>query len=464
MTVQYIDPFGPPWHFRFVRLVGFWRGSIWQFLWAELLLAMALCSLVLFMWIALFGGKSIYEITSIVKEFVEDVRYIHSRFQAAMALMLGFYTSTIYGRWWRVRELIGTIVDKINDTTVQIVALIQDNPQNVTMDHAETTGDSAEEIENKAEGKGKRSFRTAKTVDAATVRRNAVRYLNLSHALLVGDLFEKEKNQFTGLESLHECGLLTLQEYDSLDSMSPRNRHAIPLVWLLELTNETMSDTQSYHIGSSLLFNITGNVSGIRGAMADLYMYQNTPMPLAYVQLVNFAVRFYILTVMFVGGLEALYGEQDGSLTVCQCTAALYWFLLPFCFEYFLFVGWLEVSNSLLNPFRHWSNGFDWENHVKAAAVSSNSMVTNVNQSNSTCLDRILTQEQEEGSMSENHFKSLAQWETELGMGVISNSICSNANSQVDDDVELGIKKMASTHPKDRRSGALKLRRFATGF
>jgi predicted membrane chloride channel (bestrophin family) len=55
------------------------------------------------------------------------LRVIIARFQAALSLMLGFYTSTIYGRWWAIRDVEGVVIGRINDLAPHIAGLIRDN-------------------------------------------------------------------------------------------------------------------------------------------------------------------------------------------------------------------------------------------------------------------------------------------------------------------------------------------------
>lgn len=68
-----------------------------------------------------------------------------------------------------------------------------------------------------------KSIGSLKGIGATTgseVRMNLVRWLNLAHALTVGDLYEKQPNEFTSLEDLVEFGLLASKEYEYLKSVS----------------------------------------------------------------------------------------------------------------------------------------------------------------------------------------------------------------------------------------------------
>lgn len=44
--------------------------------------------------------------------------------------------------------------------------------------------------------------------------------------------------------------------------------------------------------------------------------------------------------------------------------------------RYFLFVGWLTVADALGDPFRSWSDEYDWEHFVKALFVNSQQLAS----------------------------------------------------------------------------------------
>ena len=86
MTQHYVDPFGAPWRFAWIRLLFQWKGGILQMLWVEWVIALAVCALTLTG--VYFGWKNDDGIAESIKSLHEAVTFVARRFQAAIALML----------------------------------------------------------------------------------------------------------------------------------------------------------------------------------------------------------------------------------------------------------------------------------------------------------------------------------------------------------------------------------------
>jgi hypothetical protein len=129
MTVQYTDPFRPAWQTPWLRMMLQWKGSIFQFLWIEFTVAVSVYALVLTIWYLALRVVQDGDLPPEKEAVFEAFGFVNCRFQAAISLMLGFYTSTIYNRWWKVRDVEGVVViGRVNDLAVQIAALVQDAP------------------------------------------------------------------------------------------------------------------------------------------------------------------------------------------------------------------------------------------------------------------------------------------------------------------------------------------------
>jgi hypothetical protein len=190
--------------------VGWFQPSISQTLWIELIFATFACSIFLLIWFLMLRDVKVSE--ELVSH-VFNLRVIIARFQAALSLMLGFYTSTIYGRWWAIRDVEGVVIGRINDLAPQIAGLIRDNPppSTVNLQNHDTTQNvggtpsSSSTVHDSSSTQGCGSVLPDshdEVTDAAEVHLHLVRWLNLAHALAVGDLFEKKPNEFSSLQSL----------------------------------------------------------------------------------------------------------------------------------------------------------------------------------------------------------------------------------------------------------------------
>eukprot|EP00565_Helicotheca_tamesis_P007237 CAMPEP_0185741032 /NCGR_PEP_ID=MMETSP1171-20130828/38739_1 /TAXON_ID=374046 /ORGANISM="Helicotheca tamensis, Strain CCMP826" /LENGTH=544 /DNA_ID=CAMNT_0028412969 /DNA_START=63 /DNA_END=1697 /DNA_ORIENTATION=+ len=544
MTKLYTDPFGPPWRLQWLRLLFNWGGSIFQFFWIEWLVATTLCFAYILIWYSMWDGKTFEEISDSTQAFLSAVNYITSRFQAALSLMLGFYTSTHYGRWWKVRDIEGVVIGRINDLAVQIAGFIRDNPPSnnapplegqaknasikedleedqvdvddavenfitddanneqtskstttivdandvrltlvrwLNLAHALTVGELYEKkpigrindlavqiaglirdnpIAEPWKDQAKKAFQkedleedqvdiddsvdesTTTVVDANDVRLTLVRWLNLAHALTVGELYEKKPNEFTSLKHIRDFGLLTDLEYDYMDRF-PRSRYAAPFVWFLDLLHD-LKDKGQCGVSFDTIIVFSSNITKIRGSLADLSMYRNVPVPLSYRQLVNFTVRAYLFIVAVAGGLSAF--EHDRASETFEISSSMCWVVLPFFFEYFIFVGWLTVSDALGNPFRAWADEFEWENYVRSVALSSNLFVTET-RNNSMKLEKLKAST---ASVQQKKEEIFDEWET---------------NPVIDYNMEAGYKEFRDGSTASKRGrGIVKMRKAVTGY
>lgn len=81
-----------------------------------------------------------------------------------------------------------------------------------------------------------------------------------------------------------------------------------------------------------------------------------------YWQLVNWTVRLYIVLFAVASTLGNVVVD-DGNIG--GLTTSVFYLLIPFVFEYFMFVGWLSLADALGNPFRAWADEFEYENYIK---------------------------------------------------------------------------------------------------
>ena len=176
-----------------------------------------------------------------------------------VTFILSFFNATVFQRWWRLRELCGTINGRTVDTVVVLSTYIH-----------------------KEEELGE-----------------LMRYLWLAHALHIysiqsGDLTTEEEL----LERLQQDGLLThddeveaLRICSSFQSSTPLS---VAYGWFTSrLYKDLRYIPTSCH--ASLLQLCQTNVSAMRGAAGDVLMYLNTPVPLAYVHLLELTVTIYVV-------------------------------------------------------------------------------------------------------------------------------------------------------------------------
>jgi hypothetical protein len=329
--------------------------------------------------------------------------YVTQRFQAAISLMLGFYTITLYNRWWSVRGKMQSVSSSIKDIALQLAmtrAVEQFEEQVKQVDcgqNEKSPSNKSQSIStlsppsppNKAESTtpGKKPKRrntppptpTKSTIlyrnTAKHVRLTMVRWVNLAHALAVRDLFEQNPNEFSVMERLQNMGLITDEEIIHLQSSlplhyrdsrssifkrrDPHRQYDIPIAWVYEWIYQ-LDQSDHFMLAPILLSILNSSLVNIRENLDALFMYRDTPVPLFYRQLVTITIRLYMIIFLIGDGLMALQHVTDiamadefdvnierGAATIegfshpdlSALLKTAYYMLIPFTFEYFVFVG-----------------------------------------------------------------------------------------------------------------------------
>lgn len=257
MSKLYQDPFGPAWRLNWLRLIFTWDASIFQIFWIEWVTVVILVSICL---VALYHATKDAnhdDLDAEVETLIFMLTFLSDRFQTAIGLMLGFYTGTMFGRWWSVRMMEGSVQGAIANISMAVPTMIR-KPKD-------------------------------ETVNVRNIKMQLVRWVNLSHALQVGEVYERKPNEFSSLEKLREIGLVTEPDYEWFQEHE-ESRYVAPLVWfedlLMELRKKEMCGVTDITV--KILWE---NVSAIRGGLGGLGLYADHPVPLSYRQLVQVTVR-----------------------------------------------------------------------------------------------------------------------------------------------------------------------------
>ena len=223
-----------------------------------------------------------------------------------VTFILTFFNSTIFGRWWRLRELCGVVNGKTVDTCVMLSTYVTDEAE----------------------------------------LREVLRYLWLAHALHVYSV-EVGLTADQAIATLTKRGLLTAGiETEALrgSSFASSTPVSIAYGWFLSrIAHHTLEEYVPEAMRATVFKHVQLNVSAMRGAAADVLMYMSTPVPLAYTHLLELTVTIYVVIAPF--GL----------------TPRLLWMAVPGCFIVTLvFYGFMALGKQMINPFaRRAGDSFD---------------------------------------------------------------------------------------------------------
>jgi len=218
-----------------------------------------------------------------------------------VTFILSFFNATVFTRWWKLRELCGTVNGKTVDTTVMLSAYIKRR-------------EDYEEL---------------------------LRLLWLAHALHVTSIdplvtSDPEHAMERVLRGLREDGLIAAEECEALrpTTLATSTPLSIAYGWFTCRLRTAMLRDVPPSLHSGLLQIVQANISAMRGAASDVLMYLGTPMPLAYTQLLELMVTIYVL------------------MAPLGLVPRLLWMAVPGCFVVTLvFYGFMSLGKLMLNPF-----------------------------------------------------------------------------------------------------------------
>ncbi|KAJ1523655.1 hypothetical protein ONE63_001497 [Megalurothrips usitatus] len=292
----------------FLKLLFRWRGSIYKLLWPNL----ALYSF-------LYFSLSVYYrfvLSPADREWFERLS-IHCQTYGNLipvSFVLGFYVSLVIKRWW--------------DQYVSIPW-----PDNLALF-----------VSALVHGQDERG---------RLMRRTVMRYVNLSLVLTLRMVSPRVKMRFPTMEHLVEAGLLQPTErkiFEDLERKTNHPKYWLPLVWASGVLTRARKEGRVTNDFS--LKTLIDELNIFRAGCGKLLSFDWISIPLVYTQVVTLAVHFYfIATLMGNQYLDVAKGYAKHQIDL----------VVPFFtfLEFFFYMGWLKVAESLVNPFGEDDDDFE---------------------------------------------------------------------------------------------------------
>ncbi|XP_030745640.1 bestrophin-2-like [Sitophilus oryzae] len=292
----------------FLKLLLRWKGSIYKIVWPDLVLY-----LMIYYALNLLYVYGLNEPTG-KEKFIQVVTYF-SKYGSAIPLsfVLGFYVNVVYNRWW---SQFMTIPDP-DSLAIQVGANIHGNDEK-----------------------------------SKIIRRTIIRYICAAFTITLTMISPKVKKRFPTYQHLVEAGLLNKDEkllMEELDKTSQTYRKFwLPIAWAANVASRAR--TEDIIKEDLALKDIIENIDKFREKCKQLIYYDWVSVPLVYTQVVTLAVYLYFLFTVI--GTQLIEEEKEGDLL---------FFKFPFmsCVEFFFYMGWLKVAESLINPFGDDDDDFD---------------------------------------------------------------------------------------------------------
>ncbi|XP_066145238.1 bestrophin-4 isoform X1 [Euwallacea fornicatus] len=285
----------------FLKLLGRWKGSIYKLVWIDLLVFLFIYYSLNFTYRFLLDepGKILFE--SIAKYCYEYANLI------PLSFVLGFYVSVVMTRWWN-----------------QYTAIPFPDPLAVFVSAT-------------VHGQDERG---------RVMRRTIMRYVCLSVTMTFTMIAPRVKKRFPTLDHFVEAGLLHISEKEimlDLNKKFPKySKHWLPIVWASSIITRARKEGRIRD--DFAVKTLIDELNKFRGQCGLLLSFDTISVPLVYTQVVTLAVYSYFLTTLMGHQWVAdNSGENRHHLEL--------YFPVLTTLQFFFYVGWLKVAESLINPF-----------------------------------------------------------------------------------------------------------------
>nr|XP_036224704.1 bestrophin-1 isoform X5 [Bactrocera oleae]XP_036224705.1 bestrophin-1 isoform X5 [Bactrocera oleae] len=291
----------------FLKLLRRWRGSIYKLVWLDLI-----AFLFLYYLLSIVYRFCLDEYQKTIFEGVAKYCYSYSDL-IPLSFVLGFYVSIVMTRWWN-----------------QYTSIPWPDPIAVF-------------VSSNVHGQDERG---------RVMRRTIMRYACLCLTMVLINVSPRVKKRFPDLTHLVDAGLLNDNEKAIIESMNkgfPRHsKHWLPIVWAASIITRARKEGRIRD--DFAVKTIIDELNKFRGQCGLLISYDTISVPLVYTQVVTLAVySFFLCSVMGQQWTEDKQAFQKIDI----------YFPVFTTLQFFFYMGWLKVAESLINPFGEDDDDFE---------------------------------------------------------------------------------------------------------
>ncbi|XP_076640972.1 bestrophin-4 isoform X3 [Halictus rubicundus] len=290
----------------FLKLLLRWRASVYKLVWIDLALFLVIY----------YSLSSIYRLLldeEQKKTFEAVVAYCNEYSDLIpLSFVLGFYVSIVMTRWWNQYMMIPW-PDSI---AVFVSATIHGNDERGRL-----------------------------------MRRTIVRYVCVCLTMVLAMVSPRVKKRFPTLDHFVDAGLLLENEvaiFQTLNDKFPKpSKHWLPIVWASSIVTRARKEGRIRD--DFAVKTLIDELNKFRGLCGSLMHYDTISVPLVYTQVVTLAVYTYFLTSVM--GRQWVQTSSTSNIDL--------YFPVFTTLQFFFYMGWLKVAETLINPFGEDDDDFE---------------------------------------------------------------------------------------------------------
>lgn len=190
------------------------------------------------------------------------------------------------------------------------------------------------------------------------MRRTIMRYVCLCLTMVLTNVSPRVKKRFPTLQHLVDAGLMVDNEKMVMEQFNTRfnhySKHWMPIVWAASIV--TRARKEGLIKDDFAVKTLIDELNNFRGKTGTLIQYDTISVPLVYTQVVTLAVYTFFMTSVMAQ--QWTKNKQHVEVATIADRIDLY-FPVFTTLQFFFYMGWLKVAESLINPFGEDDDDFE---------------------------------------------------------------------------------------------------------